>query len=350
MRGITRRGTVLILVAGISALVVTTAVAFLTLVQRGSSVSARVLGEAQCRTMLHAACLYVLEGSRLGYDTPAFVKKTGQHREGHGWIDVRDMNANNGVGPLDQFKEPVFAPGSRRWPDIGGVVVCPMYRWTRPPCAISPRMAYNPIIADDERRGDPRWGRPYLTQPDPLPVVDNGWPAEVHARNWNAFLNGDSTPSSATMGRAWFRIRRHSASRFIVTCGAGGTNGFRDWEEVLAAGSNKGPAGTLGGPEFFDGNPRLFDSLLAAEVRTWYEIQWSAAVVPLYFHYFVTWDSPDNKGHLPYSYIAQSVNSSQSNRETNRYTPNPVGTISYIQRLDGPPSGKHPDTGLSWDW
>lgn len=339
-----RRGTVLIIVAGVAGILVTTAVAFLALVQRGSSTSSRVLAETQCRVMLNAACLYILEGSRLGYDTPAFVAAKKQHREGFGWIDVRDLATNDGIGPMDQFLKPVFEPGSRRWPDIGGVVVCPMYRWTRPPCAISRRMVYNPILTASDQRSDPRWGRPFLLDPDPQPVVDNGWAdQQVNDRQWNAFVQGDAMPSPGSVGRAWFRIRRHSPSRFIVTCGAGGTDGCKDWEEVLAAGANHGPAGVLGGPERFDNNPLLFASLRASEVRTWYEVQWSAAVVPLYFHY------ADAGG--PYAHkLSKTVNGSQTDGYANRYTPNPVGTITYVQRLDGPPSGRHPDTGLAWEW
>ncbi len=116
----------------------------------------------------------------------------------------------------------------------------------------------------------------------------------------------------------------------------------------MSVAANQGPAGAIGGPERFDHNPDLFASIQAAEVRTWYEVQWSGAVTPLYFHYFQDWEV--NGQIQPYSYIARPVNSSQEGGECNRYTPNPVGTISYIQRLDGPPSGKHPDTGLPWEW
>ncbi len=84
----TRRGTVLIVVAGLSALLASSALIFLISV-RGDVEDMNLLQrEAQARIMLTAACNYIQEASRLGWE-PAASTST-EHTEAFGWIDVRD--------------------------------------------------------------------------------------------------------------------------------------------------------------------------------------------------------------------------------------------------------------------
>ncbi len=346
----TRSGTVLLIVVGLSGLLASVAVAFLVRVQQGDGASVQVANETQARLMLHAACAYVLEAARLGYgqDRLQAVKAPGSrqgfvqgpdgrlmHREGYGWIDVRDSDGTSFPdpalpGPRDQNGRVVYQPGI--WPAVGGVVICPMHRWMRPPYAITPRIAANPIQVDDERRGDQRWGRPLLLNPDPQPLVGNGWPQPVKADQWEAFVRGDPSPVAESVGKAWFRIRRTGAATFLVTCGAGGSWGFRDWDEVKRWDRI---CGAPDGEALFQGDRRLFDALCSHEVRMWYEIRWSAAVRPLDFrHEEALWWGMGLQN--AFAYRIYPVNGTQYPGwcRANRCNPNPLGTISYIQRLD----------------
>jgi hypothetical protein len=358
-----RAGTILIIVAGISALLASLAVAFMLRVRQGADTTEAVLLEAQARLMLHAACAYVLESSRLGYgpsreralaaadDGDGFVR-TGDGRlavrEGFGWIDVRE--ADGGAfpdpaqpGPRDQNGRLVYSPG--RWPAVGGVVICPMQRWTRPPYAIRPTVAYNPILIDPAHAGETAWGRPLLLNPDPQPAVANGWPGAVGTGGWSGFVRGDPAPVANSVGLSWFRIMRRSAATFIVCCGAGGSMGFKDWDEVTAW---RTLAGAPDGPELFNHDPTFFAALQSTEVKLFYEIRWSAAVRPLDFRNeeALWWRWLQNA----FAYRIYPMNGTQYTGwcRTNRYNPNPVGTISYIQRLEArggdpidPQTGSH---------
>ena len=342
-----RQGTILILVAGLSAVLASLALGFL-MYARASAETTRVLvQEAQARLMLHAACAYILEASRLGYGQSkaeaeratsagtGFVTNADgrlMHREGFGWIDVR--SADGQPGPLDQLGQPVYRAGI--WPAVGGTVVCPMQRWTRPPYALKQTISYNPILADPNRTGDPRWGRPLLLNPDPQPLTPNGWPNPVNDTNWVDYVRGDPRPVVGSADISWFRIHRLSAATFIVTCGAGGTLGFRNWSEVLNASLLPG---SLGGPELFNNDPALFELQRSSEIRMWYEIRWSGAVRPLDFRYEEAcwWRWLQNA----FAYRIYPVNGTQYPgwSRANRFNPNPVGTISFIQRLDAKGDG-----------
>ena len=65
--GSTRSGTILIIVAGISALLASLSLTFLLRIRDGAQSSLLVERETQARLMLHAACAYVLEAGRIGY-------------------------------------------------------------------------------------------------------------------------------------------------------------------------------------------------------------------------------------------------------------------------------------------
>ena len=83
-----RSGTILIIVAGIAALLASLALAFLARQRATAEETLRFTADTQARLMLVAACSYVCEGSRLGYDTA--VATDPHHREAFGWIDVRE--------------------------------------------------------------------------------------------------------------------------------------------------------------------------------------------------------------------------------------------------------------------
>jgi hypothetical protein len=135
----TRQGTILIIVSGISVLLLGMSVAFLARTGSDAEENRMVVREAQARIMLVAACSYVQECSRLGWDDPA----TPQHEEAYGWIDVRDGDVGPKVEDWSQPGQPkssVFLSTALvedsgntgvadrpAWPAIGGVALCPMY-------------------------------------------------------------------------------------------------------------------------------------------------------------------------------------------------------------------------------
>ncbi|HYE07567.1 MAG TPA: hypothetical protein VEL07_18765 [Planctomycetota bacterium] len=312
-----RRGAILLVVAGGSALIAALAMAFLVRMRSAAEETRLVADEAQARIMLLAACSYVLEGSRLGYDVdPDARPKPDGHIEAFGWIDVRD----GAIGPRDQIGRQLWTAGA--WPAVGATARCPMHAWTRPPYAISPTVAPNAIATRDP--SSPDFGRPYLRHPDPLPMVANGWPGAVSDAAWDDFAAGDPRPRGGTTGLAWFRCHRESPARFVLTCGAGATQGFRSWLEVQAAGAEA----------TFADDQALFDDLRANERLLWYRVEWSAAVTVNNYHsidYHV-----GQSGH----YYLIAVNGSLGNGDTRSQmrAPNPVGTIRWVERLAGEPA------------
>ncbi|MBA3848262.1 MAG: hypothetical protein H0X45_16655, partial [Planctomycetes bacterium] len=93
-----RRGTVIILVAGAAALMATLVLAFLVRMRSDGEESNQVVRDTQARIMLLAACGYVLEAGRLGYDVDPQLPDPVPHEEAYGWIDVRDGS----TGPRDR--------------------------------------------------------------------------------------------------------------------------------------------------------------------------------------------------------------------------------------------------------
>ena len=325
-----RRGTIIILVAGMSALLAAMALAFLARMRGDAEEMGVCAREAQARIMLVAGCHYVQEASRLGYQPRAasLAARTVAHREGFGWIDVRD----GATGPRDQARANLFstalvedsdgdrAPDRPAWPAIGGVVRAPMQVRERPPFAIGLANGCNPMSSDE---ASPDFGMPYLTRPDPLPTIENtGAAAEA------AWWTGDPRPRSTSTGLAWFRCYRDGDATFVITCGAGGSLGFRDWGEVVGANAE---------PEFLS-DRATFERIVDDEVRLWYRVEWSAASQDATYH-----GLENDLGRDVYeNYIHYSVNSSHTTpfscSRSRSYPCNPVGTIRWVQRLLGPPT------------
>ncbi len=344
-----RSGTILIIVAGISALLAAMALTFLARMRSDVEESRLVLQYAQAKIMLAAACNYVQEASRMGYDryseSGSTSPTTGMrmdipdfpiHEEAFGWVDTRTGDA----GPFDREGLPFFPDSSGtqtrtdKWPGIGTHVRCPMYRMQIPPYAVKLTAAPNAMQSDNPSGAD--YCYPLLRYPDPMPVEDNFWrvgtrmntphpmkaasPADMRAA-YRRHQEGDPTPVVETTGKAWFRLYRDGPGTFIVTCGAGGTDGFKDWSEMSAQDRMA----------FMD-DARLFQTLRQTEVRLWYRIEWTAAVLETSYHnlhhevardheHYLTW--PPNSGHTW----------SDTSRRTQTWTRNPVGTIRWIQRL-----------------
>jgi hypothetical protein len=341
-----RRGSLLIIVSGFTALLAALALAFISRMRADASDMAWVVRETQARIMLVSACNYIQEASRLGWDDPS----TPEHEEGFGWIDVRD-------GKLGPKPIATGTDDDSRFP-IGRSARFPLYVMTRPPFAIQPQMVYNPLRTpfSDEPvdESNPQYGMPFLVAPDPQPVVDNGWSpsnqgATVSPSNWATFAAGNRNPVMGTSQQAWFRVYRNGPADFVVTCGGAGTLGFRDWAEVTAAGEG----------DRFANDPEVFYSQEALEVRLWYRVQWSAAVAaPTRNHQVSSWSIMDDQKDQDKGTAIDdgSSNATDSARYADNYVTrpinightipwdcqmfgaNPVGTITMIMRLRNPPT------------
>jgi hypothetical protein len=321
------RGSVLILVAGISAMLMSMTFAFIMQVRTHSEDSRLFTQEVQARAMLTAALQYIQETSRLGWDDPAasgtFVDDV-EHEDAFGWIDVRDGKAGprvrDGRFPTGTGSHDALGNGEY-FPWAGGKAArCPMYRMARPPFAIKATTVANPIRTDD--LGLPWKDMVNYTVPDPQPVG-----------SWNEFVTADRTPDPATDGRSWFRVYRKSITAldpdspstytgpavFVITCGAGASHGFRDWAEVVTAGA----------VDRF-GSQAEFEEIRRTETVYWFEAEWNPAVdAHRFYHYMWGWcylqsqadhvGTPIYNGWYGYSHW-------------------PGGTFSYIQRLFSEPT------------
>jgi len=305
-----RRGTILIVVAGLSALLATMALAFLLRMRVDGEESVELLRMVQVRAVLYAACGYVLEAGRIGWDDP----NTKIHEEAYGWIDVRDglPGPKLAAGPAS----PVLFP-------IGTIARFPLGVWKRPPCAISQEQAPNAIKTWVTNPGlpitDPLFGLPLLTKPDPQPAVST-------FADW---VNGDRIGGGAagapilrqeSQGLAWFRLYRDSPATFVITAGAGATQGFSGWPEVTS-----GPWGDQSG--LFGGSEQLFNTLLTTEVRQWFRVEWSAALSGIrVVQDSESWGLDKTRGD---NYSFQNQFHSQANA---------CGTLNWVQRLRQPPA------------
>jgi len=285
-----RQGTILIVVAGLSALLATMALAFLLRMRSDGEETAGLLRMVQVRSVLYAACNYVLEAGRIGWDDP----NTKIHEEAYGWIDVRDGFAGPRLRAFTSAEQAsILASGDTKqtWGrtaplfPIGTIARFPLGVWKRPPCAISQEQAPNAIKTWVTNPGlpitDPLFGRPLLTKPDPEPVQSaNVLPTDPVSVRFSDWLRGERVGNSdagagvlrqGSQGLAWFRLYRDSPATFVITAGAGSTQGFRDWPEVTS-----GPWGDQSG--LFGGSEQLFNTLLTTEVRQWFRVEWSAAL------------------------------------------------------------------------
>jgi hypothetical protein len=302
-----RRGSVLILISGIASILVTMTLAFLMRMRSDLEESRAVMQDVQARGMLTAALMYVSETARMGWDGA-----TAGHRETYGWIDVRDGKPGpryrDGTPADGYVADDAFGNGAV-FPAPGGKAArCPMYRMQRPRYAILPIAVPNPIGTDPSRS----WaGLIDYAKPDPQPVSYD--PA--------VFAGIDATPVANTLGLSWFRVYRRKItavdrrpSVFILSCGAGGTDGFRSFAEAVAEGE---------GDRY--GTQQAFDDLRVAERILWYEAEWNPAVSQnVTFHYTAS-----------NSYQIANINRTGPWQCSNVQF---GGTFLYIQRLmEAPP-------------
>lgn len=349
-----RQGTVLIIVAGLAALLASLALTFLARVRSDVEEGQLQLQMVQARVMLVAACNYIQEASRIGWDIDGYdvrlargegerppAASTGtEHAEAFGWIDVRDgtlgprirtidparVQPLRGSRPQDEDTPGSPTSGSSRFP-IGVPVRFDLTVPTVAPYAISLRAAYNPVDTNA-----PDSGRAYLRYPDPQPPFTwNNWvgtPTEpagaVRTDNLSRWLAGDMTPRPGTTGRCWFRlVREPSGAAFTVTCGAGGTRGFRSWDEVEREGQQ---------PLF--GDRSVFAVMQAQEIRLWYRVEWSPATTVSDMNFL-----REHEEHTFRVSTPTHVGGNPDNNYSGQYmAPNMGGTIQWIQRLRQEPT------------
>ena len=199
-----------------------------------------------------------------------------------------------------------------------------MHLLKRQPFAHTMQFGHNLMRTDNP--GGPDYCQPLLRYPDPMPVIPNGWtpggnPTDVDNAKFKDFALGDRTPLPDTQGRAWFRVYRDGPGTFIVTCGAGSSQAFKDWGEVVSENMEA----------MFSNDRSFFESLRNSEIRLHYRIVWTAAVTETTYHnlqheigretdHYETW--PPNSSHTW-----------SSSRRTQTWMKNPVGTIIMTQRL-----------------
>jgi len=356
-----RRGTILIIVAGLSALLASLALAFLVHMRSDVEEATELVNEVQAHLMLLAGCNFIQEGSRLGYDTnpPPINAGTSTssflHDEGYGWVDVRDGS----VGPKDQLGQPVqskmYLPpplvspvptttSCMTWMDITNITDptvrpafrAPMYVENRPPFAIQQTVARNPIST---LAGDPNYGMPLMLKPDPYPVAD---PTTATFRS--DYISGDIGPNAQFYVGSWFRVFRESPSTFIVTCGSGETRGWSSWTELTGGISTAGKirTGMVSGAQsaieqaYFNNDSTLFANLQNTEIKLWYRVEWSAAI------HSADYQNVSNNYNQMDEYVWRGLNSNQEGTgmggRSQPHDTNMVGTIKWVQRLIAPPT------------
>jgi len=330
-RAASRSGVILIIVAGICAILITTALAFIVRMRSAEAESQVLLRYTQARCMLFSACNYLLEGGRVGWEgmTPAGQIDDVDQKEAFGWQDVRD--GKPGPKRVESWSA-YIGQGTGRYPDIGGRAArCPMLVRRMPPYAVSMAACPNPILTPANQGWYPqevaRGRRPFdivLCDPDPWPAAMDAGANDPRTWTWKKKNPGEAAnqrllwteglpearPESADL--SWFRVYRDDVTTFVLTCGAGGTEGFKDWSEVVAEGRQEA---------FYD-DKNLFENLLADEVRLWYRVGWSPAISPIN-------RSPSEIVEREFPRMLERY--SDDNVRASAY--NVCGSIAWVQRL-----------------
>lgn len=320
-----RRGTVLIIVSALAALLVSLSLTFLARVRADVEESDLQFQLAQARVTLVAACQYIQEASRIGWGTTTGT----EHAEAFGWIDVRDGTlgpriASAGNVPPASGGRPSDpgGDGAARFP-IGVPQRFDLWVPEVPPFAISMRATYNPVD-----RGAPDNGRAYLRYPDPQPAQGlNRWAgttanpgAGVTDADFAAWVEGKPQPRQHTVGRTWFRlVREPTGSVFTVTCGAGGSRGYRNWGEVVTASDTA----------LFHDDERFFNALRATELRLWYRVEWNPATTVIDMNFLREHEEHSFRVGTP-THVGGNPDNGYSGQQM---APNMGGTIQWIQRL-----------------
>ncbi len=393
------RGAILILVAGISALLATMSLAFIYRI-RAEGEDVQVLERfTQSRLMMQAGLSYVQESSRLGYGARASGQS--DNIEAFGWMDVRGSVMNllpaalpipvkttgpygaiNTARPLKSLDPLATLPGQpwpidlnpmplyRRgdWRDLDLPIHLrpaarfPMFAIERPPFAINPDAAPNPMggpyrFGSTQVKGDVPMGWPFLVLPDVSPVRMSG----VSASDYHGeYINGDLRPRTESVGKSWFRVFRDGPTTFVITVGSGTSEGFKNWSEVL---DPNGDGSTVDSEASKFNSQQDFEHMVSTESRMWFRCEWSPRIGDVSSNHhvsvgYIQWswtDCPsDGKGYVNDNYFSPPYNASTmssiwmsdaeevyGNWSAHCYSRtvlrNYVGSFLWIQRLQQPP-------------
>lgn len=313
------RGTILIIVAGLCALLASLCMVFVMRMRSDGVDAMTLVRQAQCRLMLTAACNYIQEASRIGWDVPA----TADREECFGWVDVRDgylgpkhaivsaadreaLRSARTTADRDRIVLDYARSGAQRpFFPIGSVARFPMYAWSRPPSAVSIAQP-NPIASN---------APPMLRNPDPVPFGaspgDSAVPAWLTLQQWKS---GNPVPLPGSQNLSWFRLYRDGPATFTITCGSGGTWGYRDWDEIDADSR----------ADLFSNDRGWFEAVLSNESRLWYRVEWTDGIPSGTMPGLTT--MKDDSTNEPISLGAFSSG----------------GTILWTQRLQSPPDDDFP--------
>ncbi|MDA3960314.1 MAG: hypothetical protein PF961_05965 [Planctomycetota bacterium] len=410
-----RSGVILIVVAGIVSMLMVLAVAFLSRNRSDALDNQVVADDAQARITAVSAFRFIQESSRLGWEDGSqgsWTLASGaryQAQEGFGWTDIRDGS----VGPRAphapsgapepswwQANWPAFpapAPlwwkatwphygvdGSGalpttdgahsstvlRWPAPGTVYRAELHRLARPPRAVLPVYAPNPVPSLAEPSASSLAGTPnQTTRSGVATTARNAFLAAARGErargSWhgmldpqpaadtlNAFVAGDRSPVAGTDGRTWFRVYRelpqdHNGrddaswtdphydavpipghSVFVVAAGAGGSYGFRFWDDTDPGFSRALEPITASESGLFGSDEELFRETQRRSRVLFFRVEWSALQA-----------SADNWRY--YGRMEQH----RSDRIEHSSSPNWPGTVvrsfagnlKWIQRLDEEP-------------
>jgi hypothetical protein len=285
-----RRASVLLIIAGLSAILCALSLALLQNMRSDLEESNAMLRDVQARTMIAAGLSYIQEGARLGWDIPT----TPEHEEGYGWIDARDGS----IGPNDRFGNRLFVGDAATgqgaaFPAVGGSAArCPMYVMRRPPFSVAMTLHYNPIprqpAADWRQNISYSNLEPQAAEGSGLSATDMATlAAGDRDLRYAAWAKGDPVARNSSVGLAWMRVYRMSPedaaahvtidgkpaplswspAMFIISGGAGASGGFRSWLEVELAGEE----------DLFSGGQAEFEDVRRAESILWFACEWSPA-------------------------------------------------------------------------
>ena len=258
--------------------------------------------------------------------------------------------------------------GGPSWPMPGAVLRAPMHAWILPPYAVQLRYTPNPIMCPHDpvenmnsymefargllgrgnvARGIINQSRSaagnWLDLRDPQPI----------AHNWPAFQSGVRTERPETTNMAWMRIyrerledhdgrsnihcsiqnrellpvesgnlvaisqrdggihRNKNWNVFVITVGAGGSRGYKNWDEVEAVEATAR----------FGNSRALFEQILRRETRQWWRAEWSA------------WSGGNFHPDIYDNGLELTSVTDMRRRDRKIYG----GGFRFIQRLDTPP-------------
>ncbi len=322
-----RQGSILVLVVGLAALLLSMAVAVLSSQQAMDASTPLALKEAQNRMTLSGALFFIQEHSRIGWGS-----SPGEYS--FGWTDIRDGSAGP-RGPANASGVIANQYTAGTFPALGTVFRGDLHTWALPPFAVSQNTMPNPYQLDPADTEMSVWN-PITSHPltkvvdgsagkknTRMPMVIDIWSrsydyiknndragARFHqpvADTWSDFKAGDLTHDRSSMGRAWFRIYREDTAdhdgngdpwydtvaygghgTFIVTVGAGATRGYRFWDNTtdFVNGRTALPSDVAGYSSSLEpetasssglfSSEAVFKRLRQNERIAWYRVHWVA--------------------------------------------------------------------------